>query len=106
VRQVREENADRVLAIIEQPAATAGHKAGVSTEFFVTQMNYRELVPIMCELVNRGSCQGCGHSFVNERDIQIEHDFPPRHVQDWGDCMRETLYGFAARVTTPGAETI
>jgi hypothetical protein len=77
-------NADRPLAIIQNRAASAATKAGVSREFFWVQMNYRALVPILRALLSPdGLCLGCGHSFLGERDIQIEHWYPPRSVQDW-----------------------
>jgi hypothetical protein len=47
-------------------------------------MNYRSLVPVLRAMMTpEGLCQVCGHEFVNERDIQIEHLEPPRHAQDW-----------------------
>ena len=77
-------NADRSKAIIEQRAAAAATKAGVSKQFFMMDMNYRALVPILrAFMADDALCLGCGHSFVNERDIQIEHWYPPRHSQDW-----------------------
>jgi hypothetical protein len=77
-------NADRPLALIRQRAATAAHKAGSTVEFFMTQMNYQSLVPMMrAFLSNDATCVCCGHSFVGESDVQIEHVQPPRHDQDW-----------------------
>jgi hypothetical protein len=77
-------NADRPRAIIEQRAAAAATKAGVSREFMWVQMNYRGLVPYMRAAMSpEGLCLCCGHSFVNERDIQIEHIEPPRGQEDW-----------------------
>jgi len=77
-------NADRPLAIIKQRAAQAAHKAGTSTEFFMTQMNYGALVPLLRGMMGEdGICLSCGHPFVNERDIQIEHILPPRYEKDW-----------------------
>jgi hypothetical protein len=47
-------------------------------------MNYARFVPVMRELMTPESlCQSCGHPFMNERDIQIEHIAPPRFAQDW-----------------------
>jgi hypothetical protein len=77
-------NADRPLAIIRQRAAAAATKAGVSRDFMWTQMNYRSLVaPMRAYMSPEGLCQGCGHPFLNERDIQIEHWYPPRSAQDF-----------------------
>jgi hypothetical protein len=77
-------NADRPLAIIKDRASAAATKAGVSFEFFWIEMNYRSLVaPMRAMMTPEALCQGCGHKFVNERDIQIEHCEPPRHPQDW-----------------------
>lgn len=77
-------NADRPLAIIEQRAATAATKAAMPKAFFWTQMNYRALVPELRAMMSpEAFCLCCGHKFLNERDIQIEHLEPPRHNQDW-----------------------
>jgi len=84
-QKVRNEkkNADRPRAIIEQRAATAASKIGQSREFFWVQMNYRALVPQLRGLMtDEGLCNGCGHKFVNERDIQIEHIEAPRSQND------------------------
>lgn len=88
-------NADRPRAIIEQRAAAAATKAGVSKNFFMVHMNYRALIPIMRALMSdEGLCLDCGHKFVNERDIQIEHWYPPRSFQDWALLHTRNL-GFA-----------
>jgi hypothetical protein len=90
--QNEKKNADRARAIIEQRAKTAARKAGESREFFWTQMNYRSLVPVLRALMtDEGLCQGCGHEFVNERDIQIEHCEPPRFPQDWARLHTRNL---------------
>jgi 5-methylcytosine-specific restriction endonuclease McrA len=88
-------NADRPRAIIEQRAAAAATKAGVSKQFFMMDMNYRALVAIMRALMSdEGLCLDCGHKFVNERDIQIEHWYPPRGPRDWALLHTRNL-GFA-----------
>jgi len=47
-------------------------------------MNWSSLVPEMRALMtDEGRCRSCGHAFVNERDIQIEHREPPRLRGDW-----------------------
>ena len=85
IKRNDQKNADRPLAIIRGRAQEAAHRAGTTTEFFWTQMNYRALVPWMrAMMTDEGLCIACGHAFVNERDIQIDHLFPPRHRQDWG----------------------
>jgi hypothetical protein len=77
-------NADRAAAIIDQRAATRASKSGVPKRFIMVNMNYRSLVPIMrAMMTDEGLCTSCGHSFDNERDIQLEHREPPRHAQDW-----------------------
>jgi hypothetical protein len=89
--EVRKANADRALAVIRQLVATAAHKAGESTEFFMIQMNYRALVPLMRRLMNGGLCKGCGHRFANELDLQIEYYDPPRHAQDWARLHEQNV---------------
>jgi len=77
-------NVDRPLALIRQRAQDAARRAGATAEFFWTQMNYASLVPMLRAMMTSGStCQMCGHDFVGERDIQIEHCEPPRNKQDW-----------------------
>lgn len=64
----------------------------MTTEFFWTQMNYNSLVEVLRALMSKkGICQGCGHAFVNERDIQIDHRDPPRHQHDWGRLHARNL---------------
>jgi hypothetical protein len=85
-------NADRPKSIIEQRARAAASKAGISFEFVWTQMNYRSLVPEMrAAMSDEGSCPSCGHKFLNERDIQIEHGDPPRFEKDWARIHRRNL---------------
>lgn len=55
-------------------------------------MNYRALVPIMRAMMTpEGLCLNCGHDFVNERDIQIEHLEAPRSKQDWARLHARNL---------------
>lgn len=90
-------NADRPRAIIEQRAKSAATKAGSSFEFFWTVMNYHSLVPVLrAMLTPEGLCQGCGHKFINERDIQIEHLEPPRDEKDWARLHTRNLRLFCA----------
>jgi hypothetical protein len=85
-------NADRPRAIIEQRARAAASKAGKRFEFFWVEMNYQGLVPILRILMTpEGLCLNCGHKFVNERDIQIEHCEPPRFPQDWARLHARNL---------------
>ena len=86
-------NQDRPLAIIENRARVAASKAGKSLEFFWVQMNYRSLVEPLRALFpgSPSVCQACGHQFVNERDIQIDHILPPRNSQDWARLHARNL---------------
>jgi hypothetical protein len=85
-------NADRPLAIIQARAGRAATKAGRTREFFWTQMNYRSLVPVLRALMTPdGLCTACGHDFVNERDIQIEHIEAPRSDKDWARLHARNL---------------
>lgn len=77
-------NADRPKAIIENRAKAMAQKEGVPFKFIWMDMNYRAFVPeFRAMLTPDGLCQGCGHNFMNERDIQIEHLAPPRFKNDW-----------------------
>jgi 5-methylcytosine-specific restriction endonuclease McrA len=84
IERNEETNADRPLAIIQRRAEARAHLYGVAKDFFWTNMNWRALVPIMRAMMTpEGLCLNCGHAFVNERDIQIEHREPPRRDRDW-----------------------
>lgn len=77
-------NEDRALSIIDRRAATHARIAGVPKEFFWVNLNYAALVPQMRAMMTpEGRCLSCGHEFLSERDIQIEHREPPRFPQDW-----------------------
>jgi hypothetical protein len=85
-------NEDRPRALILQRAAQAATKAGCSREFFWVQMNYRNLVPILrAAMTKESQCLGCGHAFLNERDIQIEHIEPPRSLTDFARLHARNL---------------
>jgi hypothetical protein len=82
-------NADRPKAIIEQRARSAAAKASTGFDFFWTAMNYRALVPVLRAMMTpEGLCQGCGHKFMNERDIQIETLGSPTHRKGLGALAR------------------
>jgi hypothetical protein len=58
-------------------------------------MNFQALVPLLrAMMTDEALCLNCGHPFVNERDIQIEHREPPRHRQDWARLHARNL-GFS-----------
>lgn len=77
-------NADRPLVIMERRTATHARNLGVSFDFLWINMNWRGLVPVLRAMLSpEGRCLDCGHPFLGERDIQIEHREPPRHPQDW-----------------------
>ena len=85
-------NEDRPLAIMKHRAGAHATKYGASPRFFWVNMNYRALVPVLRAMLGpEGVCLSCGHKFVNERDIQIEHRFPPRHRQDWARLHARNL---------------
>jgi 5-methylcytosine-specific restriction endonuclease McrA len=85
-------NFDRPKSIIENRARAAAAKARISYTFFWTQMNYRALVPVFrAMMTDEGLCLDCGHKFMNERDIQIEHQAPPRNKQDWARLHTRNL---------------
>jgi 5-methylcytosine-specific restriction endonuclease McrA len=49
-----------------------------------TNMNYQSLVPFMrAMMTEEGRCQNCGHHFLNERDIHLEHREAPRFPKDF-----------------------
>jgi hypothetical protein len=79
-------------AIIEQRAAEASANAGVSREFFLTQMNYQSLIPYVCAMMSpEGLCR-CGGKVLGEPDIHIVHILPPRSDNDWERLHARNLY--------------
>jgi hypothetical protein len=77
-------NADRPYAIIRRRAEARARDLGVPFAFVWTSLNWSAMVPSMRAMMSdEGVCVNCGHSFVNERDIQIEHHEPPRYDGDW-----------------------
>ena len=84
IERNKRKNTDRPKAIIYQRAKQRASKLGVSLEFMMTNMNWRALVPVMRAMgTDEAVCLNCGHAFLNERDIQIEHHEPPRGDGDW-----------------------
>jgi len=77
-------NADRPLALLRRRTSSHASRLGVPFDFLWINMNWRALVPILRALMSpEGLCLSCGHPFVNERDVQIEHREPPRGLDDW-----------------------
>src|SRR5262245_16817535 len=74
IERNEKKNLDRPKAIIEQRARAAGRRLGKSFDFMWINMGYRSLVPIYRAMMSaEGECNNCGHPFLNEREIQIEH---------------------------------
>lgn len=76
-------NEDRARALIEGRAAHRARKSGVTKDFVMVELNYESLVSPMRAAMDDGLCTNCGHPFLNERDIQLEHRAPPRAPSDW-----------------------
>jgi len=77
-------NEDRALWIMKERAREHARKTGVSFDFMWMNMNWRALVPPFRAMMSKGAlCLCCGHQFLNERDIQIEHNNPPRFLGDF-----------------------
>lgn len=76
-------NKDRALYIIKNRARHHGIKDNLGFDFMWVNMNWQSLVPIFrAMMTDEGLCTNCGHPFLNERDIQIEHREPPRFPKD------------------------
>lgn len=78
-------NEDRALALVKQRAQTRAQAAGVALEFFMDDLNWSALVPIVDLYLNddRAVCINCGHRPINERDTQLEHRAAPRAARDF-----------------------
>jgi 5-methylcytosine-specific restriction endonuclease McrA len=84
IERNKRKNLDRPLAIIQRRAAERATRLGVSKQFVWVNLNWRALVPLMRAMLSpEGRCLNCGHPFVNERDIQIDHIEPPRSLVDF-----------------------
>jgi hypothetical protein len=84
IQRNQRKNADRAKALLNRRATDHARRAGKSKAFFWVNMNYASLVPMLRAMMSdEGLCTSCGHTFLNERDIHIEHIEPPRHRQDW-----------------------
>jgi HNH endonuclease len=77
-------NEDRARSIIESRCAQWAHRLRVEKSFLLINMNWRGLIPVLRAMMSdEGGCLSCGHPFVNERDIQLDHREPWRHDHDW-----------------------
>lgn len=80
------------LSIVTDWARAGARKAGVTTEFFMVEMNYQALTALLRELMDpRAICLDCGRRFVNELDIQIDYIHRPAHAQDWARLHAENV---------------
>jgi len=106
IERNEKKNADRAAAILKGRAANRAGSLRVPTTFIWINMNWRALVPILRALMTPdGRCQNCGHPFVNERDIQIEHHEPARFRGDWArEHARNLGLGCQACNTTKAAK--
>jgi hypothetical protein len=92
IQRNERKNEDRPRAIIESRAGSHARQAGATREFFMVNMNYEALVPVLRAMMSpEGRCLCCGHEFLGERDIQVEHREPPRHRQDWARLHARNL---------------
>jgi len=84
IERNKRKNADRPRAIIEHRAAERAARLGVSKRYVLVDLNWQALVPHMrMSLSPEARCLNCGHPFVNERDVQIDHIEPPRSLTDF-----------------------
>lgn len=84
IERNKQKNADRALWLMKKRASAHATALGVSTEFIWIEMNWQALVPFCRAMMTEEAlCLDCGHKFLNERDIQIEHRDPPRFIGDW-----------------------
>ena len=84
IERNEKKNADRPKAILESRAAAWAAKLAVTKDFMWVNMNWASLLPVLRAMLQPGArCMSCGHPFVNERDVQFEHNEPPRQRDDW-----------------------
>lgn len=76
-------NIDRALHLVRQRASVRAQAASVPTEFFMDDLNWVALVPIVQAYLDGAPCRNCGHPPLNERDVHLEHAEPPRGARDF-----------------------
>lgn len=77
-------NEDRPLWILKQRTKAYATKYSVNFDFMWVNMNWQALIAFLRAMMTpEGLCTNCGHPFDNERDIQLDHNEPPRHDNDW-----------------------
>lgn len=76
-------NENRALALVRQRASVRAQAAGVPLEFFMDDLNWSALVPLVQAYLDGAPCRNCGHPALNERDVHLDHAEPPRHVRDF-----------------------
>jgi hypothetical protein len=87
-----EKNQDRAAAIMLGRARERAHALGVPRDFMWINMNWESLVKdLRVRMVPGAKCNACGHEYLNERDIQIEHRAPPRFERDWARERAENI---------------
>jgi hypothetical protein len=83
-RRTDAKNTDRGAHLIRQRASKRAHAIGVTTDFVLHDLGWITLVPVMrAMLSDPDALCHCGHAFLNERDIQLEHRKPPRTSDDY-----------------------
>jgi hypothetical protein len=70
------------LWIIEKRARDHAAQHGLTFDFIWNAMLWKTLVPMYRTMMSAEALCGCGHLFDNERDIQIDHNEPPRFPGD------------------------
>ena len=86
IKRNEKKNEDRAYAIVKGRAARRAGEAGMSTQFFMVNMNWQCLVEQIRPLLEPNSkcvCCSCGHGFRGERDIHFDHIEKPRAPDDW-----------------------
>lgn len=78
-------NENRAAVLVRQRAQVRAQAAGVPLEFFMDDLNWSALIPIVDLYLNddRAICLNCGHRPLNERDTQLEHRAAPRSLRDF-----------------------
>jgi hypothetical protein len=67
---------------MENRAYAHAKKHGMTFDFIWNVMLWRTLVPVLRTMMTAEALCGCGHRFDHERDIQLDHNEPPRFSGD------------------------
>jgi hypothetical protein len=103
INRNKRKNLDRPKALFDDRVARWARDLSCPKEFLLVNMNWNALLPELRTHMQRdandtiiGTCRCCGHTFLNEHDIQLEHREPARSNTDWARHHARNMGFFCA----------